>query len=129
MVDPLHVIGASAALSLVMLFSFYPIYVGGKASGRGFKAFASAMIGASLITAGLLIGLIVPIYGALGREFPTAIGSLLMKTSSNIFPLMDYYILMLKYLAFPPAAIILLAISLIAWAFMLSLNLAITNLL
>ena len=126
-VDPLHVVGASAALGLVMLFSFYPVYMGGEASSRGFKAFASAMIGASLITAGLLIGFIIPVYGALGREFPTAIGSLLMKTPSNIFLLMDYYILMLKYLAFPPAAIILLAISPIAWAFMLSLNLALAS--
>lgn len=126
-IDPLHVLGAASALGLVMLFSFYPVYFGGEASNRRFKSFAAAMIGASLVTAGLLAALILPIYDVFGREFPIAVGYLLMKSPSNIFILLEYYVSMLKYLAFPPAVVVLLAVSLIAWAFMLSMNLSLAS--
>lgn len=126
-IDPLHVLGAASALGLVMLFSFYPVYFGGESSDRRFRSFAAAMVGASLITAVLLAALILPLYSVLGRELPIAVGYLLMKAPSNIFVLLEYYIRMLEYLAFPPAVVVLLTVSMIAWAFMLSLNLSLAS--
>ncbi len=121
LVDPWATLGIAAVASLTLLYGFYPFYFMGEVEGDVSKRSWAYPLASTILSGAILILFAYAALNVMGKEFFIAVEYHHLGPG-QVVGLLSYYATLAKSFIKSVPALVIIGVSILAWAFMLPLN-------